>query len=237
MPPAFYEKAGARLSPGDIFQSLPIARLPKPLRVVRKVKITLPPKIKSAVRGDLREIFEVGKDVPNPGYNFDSPGEETVSYSRISMAIFLTWGSEVDSDVIAGKLNKKDWLIAPLYPLGAFDGKALSDPRTGSKVDLGQVIREGKSPKYFPLPSFPNDNSSGYYVDFRKIFPLAASYFEGLQPIWRLAPMALNDFYSQLLWFFTRKKIFFGPVPCEKCGAQVDLGVTFEGQRIEGEQA
>jgi hypothetical protein len=237
MPPQFFEKAGSKLSPGDILQTLlPFSRLPKPLTAIRKPKINLPPKLQPSIHGELREVFEVGRHHPDPDFKFDSVGEEVVSHARISMAIFLTWGSEVDSDVSAGKLNKKDWLIAPLFPLAAFEGRTVSDKETRSQINLATAIREGRSPKYFPLQALPGEFSTDYYADFRKIFPLAASHFEGTIRNWRLAPVALNDFYSQLLWFFTRKKVFFGPVPCSSCGAPVDLGVTFEGQPLGGEQ-
>jgi hypothetical protein len=236
MLPEFYEKAGPRLSPGDILQTpLPFSRLPKPLSVVRKVPINLPQKLKAAIQGELREVFEVGKHVPNPGFRFESPGEEVLSHAKTSTAIFLTWGSEVDSDLKSKKLNKKDWLIAPLLPLAEIDAITVLDEKTGAQINLGQATREGRSPKYFPLQPLPGEPPPGYYVDFRKIFPLAATHFDGVTRHWQLGPMARNDFYSQLMWFFTRKRIFFSPVPCSKCGAPVDLGVTFDAQSFDPE--
>lgn len=235
MQQAFYEKAGRLISPGDIFAKLPYIRVPKPLKVARKPRFTLPKKLKPRIQGELREILEPGKHDPDPPFNFDSPGEEILSNAKMSKAIFLTWGSEVESDERNKNLHRKDWLIAPLFPLAAFEGKEITDPRSGGTINLAEAIRAGKSAKYFPLQPFPDEESRGYYVDFRKLFPLVATHFSELPRQWRLAPAALNDFYSQLLWFFTRKKIFFGTIPCPSCGNQVDLGVTFEGQPIDGD--
>jgi len=235
MAPSFYERVGSRLSPGDIFDTLPYTRVQKPLQVVRKTKVTLPNKLKDKVQGELREVFEVGKHIPDPPFDFEATGEEILSHAKTARAIFLTWGSEVDADMSAGKLHKKDWLIAPLFSLKGLEGREVVDSRIGAKIDLAAATRAGKSPKYFPLPPFPDETSSGYYVDFRKIFPLAANHFQELPREWRLTPAALNDFYSQLLWFFTRKRLFFGPVVCASCGTPVDLGITFEGQPLDAD--
>ena len=97
---------------------------------------------------------------------------------------------------------------------------------------MSDAIRSGTSPRFFPLPPLPRTQIE-LYVDFRKIGSLAANHFEGIPRTWRLAHRALNDFYHHLIWFFTRKKLFFEPVRCNNCGAQVDLDTAFEGQPIE----
>jgi hypothetical protein len=237
MPDAFYEKVGSLISPGDVFDALPYIRIPRPLKVSRKVAFSLPPRCK--IQGELREILEVGKHHPVPQFDFDpkGQGEEVLSTGKISKAIFLTWGSEVEGDERSGKLHKKDWLIAPVFPLAGLENFKTMDARTGEMIQVAEATRAGKSPKYFPLQAFPGEESGGsYYVDFRKISPLSATYFKGVPRRWRLAPVSLNDFYNQLMWFFTRQRIFFEPVRCIHCGTPVDLRVVFEGQPTDGEE-
>jgi len=222
MLPDFYERAGSLLSPGDIFDRLPYIRVPNPIRVARKVAFS--PTKRAQIQGELREILEVGKHQPNPPFNFDPPGEEMLANGRMAKAIFLTWGSEVEQDERHGHLHKKDWLIAPVFSM------------VGIRADDANAIRSAQSPRFFPLSSLPTETVSEYYVDFRRICPLSATHFQGLPRAWRLSRVALNAFYHQLLWFFTRKKIFFQPIPCTKCGHPVDLGTVFERQPINPEQ-
>jgi len=230
----FYNKAGSLISPGDIFGELPYIRVPKPLRVARKFPGSLPKGIR--LQGDLHEIFEYGKHSPSPAFNFDPPGEDVLSNAKMSKAIFLTWGSEVEGDERSGQLHKKEWLIAPVFHLGQLAGRTVYDEKTGQQVNLVNAIRDGKSPKYFPLQPLPGDaDPHGYYVDFRRLCPLAATHFQGAARTWRLSPPALNDFYHQLIWFFTRREIFFRPITCQGCGGTVDLGIVFQGQAVDPE--
>jgi hypothetical protein len=177
MVPPFYERAGSLLSPGDIFETLPHIRVPSPIRIARKIRFTLPRRWK--FDGELREILEVGKHHPDPEFDFDprGDGEETLSIGKMSKAIFLTWGSEVEDDERSGKLHKKDWLIAPVFPLLGLQDKVI-DTQTGET--LSAAILAAKSPRYFPLKPFPGEAAPGYYVDFRKICPLAATHFQNL---------------------------------------------------------
>jgi hypothetical protein len=228
----FYEKTGNLISPGDIFDILPYVRVPKPLKVARKIRYRFKD---GTVQGELREILEVGKHKPNPDFDFSPPGEDVLSNAKMSRAIFLTWGSEVEGDEQAGNLNKKEWLIAPVFSLSVFEAKTLADPITGDIINLVDAVRGRKSPKYFPLEPLPGEDSLGYYADFRRICPLAATHFQEAARPWRLGPAALNEFYHQLIWFFTRREIFFQPVQCNKCGARVDLNIVFEGQAVNPE--
>jgi hypothetical protein len=229
----FYERTGKLISPGDIFEILPYVRVPSPLRVARKIPYTLK---EGAVQGELREILEVGRHKPDPDFDFNPPGEDVLSNGKMSRAIFLTWGSEVEGDERAGNLHKKEWLIAPVFPLSVFKGKTYADPLTGDVIDLVEAVRGRKSPKYFPLEPLPGEEEAiGHYVDFRRICALAATHFQNAARTWRLGPPALNEFYHQLIWFFTRREIFFQPVQCNKCGARVDLNVIFEGQPVNPE--
>src|SRR5579863_2639616 len=113
----FYDKAGSLISPGDIFDRLPYVRVPKPLRIARKFSGSLPKRVR--VQGELREVFEYERDAVDPPANFDPPGEDVLSNAKMAKAIFLTWGSEVEDDERGGSLHKKEWLIAPVFPLSA----------------------------------------------------------------------------------------------------------------------
>jgi hypothetical protein len=232
MPEPFFESTGTLLSPGDLLGPVPYARVPHPLKVARKVSKTLPKNF--GIQGELREILDLGVHSPSPGFNFDPPGEEILTRSPMAMAIFLTWGSEVDDDKRGPGLHKKHWLIAPVFPLKDMN-QEIKDARSGKIFRMADVIRAGQSPRFFAMPPLPNELSEGSYIDFRKICPLSASYFEDIPRQYRLAAAALNDFYHQLIWFFTRRKLFFGPIECPQCGAPVDLKVVFEGQPLDPE--
>ncbi len=235
MADAFYERAGSLISPGDIFDRLPYLKVPKPIRVARKFSGSLPKSIK--VMGELREIFQYDRDTVSPPFNFDPPGEEILSNAKMAKAIFLTWGSEVEDDQRSGNLHKKEWLIAPIFPLSELKAIEFKDSKTGRQLNLADAIQEGKSPKYFPLRPLPGDlEPIGYYVDFKRICPLAATHFGNAPRDWRLNSAALNDFYHQLIWFLTRREIFFRPIQCKGCGKPVDLGIVFEGQPVEPEE-
>jgi len=232
----FYENAGSLISPGDIFDRLPYVRVPKPLRIARRFPGSLPRGVR--VRGELREVFEYERDPIDPPANFEPPGEEVLSNAKMAKAIFLTWGSEVEDDERRGSLQKKEWLIAPIFPLSPLEGKESRDPKNGEQVNLVNAIKEGKSAKYFPLRPLPGDTEPlGHYVDFRRLCPLAATHFLNVPRQWRLPAAALNDLYHQLIWFFTRREIFFRPIQCRACGNEVDLGIVFEGQPVEPEDA
>ncbi len=235
MADAFYDKAGSLISPGDIFERLPYARVPKPLRIARKFPGSLPKSV--AVRGELREIFEYGRESIDPPPNFGLPGEEVLFNVKMAKAVFLTWGSEVEDDERGGNLHKKEWLIAPVFPLSELRSAEFRESKTGQRVSLVEAIQAGKSPKYFPLQPLPADSEViGYYVDFKRLCSVTATHFADGPRHWRLGRTALNDFYHQLIWFFTRREIFFRPIQCKACGNPVDLGVVFEGQAVEPEE-
>jgi len=232
----FYDKAGSLISPGDLFGQLPYARIPRPLRIARKFSGSLPKSV--IVRGELREVFEPGRDTIDPPPNFEPPGEDALCNAKMARAIFLTWGSEVEDDQRGGKLQKKEWLIAPVFPLSSLAGAEFTDRLTGQRVNMVETIQGGKSPKYFPLQPLPGDSDPlGYYVDLKRLCSLAATHFVNVPRQWRLGGAALNDLYHQLIWFFTRKEIFFRPLRCKACGNPVDLGIVFEGQPVEPEEA
>jgi len=232
----FYIAAGPLLSPGDFFDYVPYVRVSDPLRVARKPSYSLPKTYK--ITGELREILDPEKHAIHPPLNFEAPGEEILVAGKKSRAIFLTWGSEVEDDERRGNLHKKDWLIAPVFPLRELENVLVPSDGTEKKILITDAIRERKSARFFPLAAFPGaaaEDQVGYYVDFRKISTLAASHLHGVNRQWHLGTQAFDNFYHHLIWFFTRKRVFLGPIACTKCGEQVDLGITFEGQALEPE--
>lgn len=140
-------------------------------------------------------------------------------------------GSEVEDDERSGKLDKKYWIIAPIIPITA---ELRKQRIPGTDEAFADVIHGNKSPRFFCLPTLPDDQSD-YYVDFRKMCPISASHVRAAPRTWRLSRTALNDFYQQLMWFFTRKKIFFSSLKCYACGSYVPSDIIFEGQPIDPE--
>jgi|ERR1700682_5517691 len=225
---SFYERVDARFSPGDFLEDIPFSRTRHPLKVARKPNVQVP-NIR-AFTGELREIFEVGKHNPTPPFRFSPPGEEALSNAKKTRALLLTWGSEIDSDLNSGKKNKKDWLVAPIFPLSDLNGQFAQ----GTRIEMPKAIRSGAVAKFFLVPSYPTDGQD-YYVDFKRICYVAVPHIETQTRIWRFNGAAMNGFYHHLIWFFTRKKIFFEPPRCPRCGSTVDLNIVFESQKAAPE--
>lgn len=230
MSPSFYEPCGSLISPGDILADIPPVKLPIPLRVARRWSYNLPTKYK--VQGKLHDVLEIGKDMDIRTSELSGAGEEILLHTKTSRGIFLTWGSEVEDDERSGKVDKKDWLIAPIFPVTL---ELSRQTVVGTVETMAAAIRGNKSARFFFLPSLPIGEGGDHYVDFRKICPVAAGHVRGISRTSRLSSPALNDFYHQLIWFFTRKRMFFEPLMCDSCGAKVDLNLTFEGQPIDPE--
>jgi hypothetical protein len=226
----FYEQCGSLISPGDVLDKLPPVKLPATLKVAKKWSYNLPPKYQ--VKGGLHEVLEIGKDIDLNASQLESTGEQILIPTKAAKAIFLTWGSEVEDDERSGRLDRKDWLIAPIVPI---TDELRRQKISATSENVVDAIAGNKSPHFFYLPSFP-ESSGDHYIDFRKICPVAAVHVRKVDRQWRLSASSLNDFYHQLIWFFTRKKIFFEPLKCGGCGADVDLNVIFEGQPLDPEQ-
>jgi hypothetical protein len=226
----FYELCGSLISPGDILDKLPLVKLPASLKVARKWPYNPPSKYQ--VKGRLHEVLEIGKDLHLDASQLESTGEQILIPARAARAIFLTWGSEVEDDERSGRLERKDWLVAPVVPITDELRRQRVSATGESVVD---AIAGNKSPHFFFLPGLP-DGLGDHYVDLRRISPVAAVHIKKIDRQWRLSASALNDFYHQLIWFFTRKRIFFEPLRCSNCGLKVDLNVIFEGQPLNPEQ-
>ncbi len=227
----FYERCGSLISPGDILDRLPPVKLPTPIRVARRSPYNPPAKFRA--RGELHQVLEVGKDIGPEETNFSGSGEQVVLSTKASRVIFLTWGSEVEDDERSGKVDKKDWLVAPVTKITT---ELQNQKIVGTDDTMADAIRGNKSARFFHLPGTPSDDNEDYYVDLRRICPVAAGHVREIARHWRLSSPALNDFYHQLIWFFTRKRVFFEPLECGSCGASLDLNIVFEGQPVDPEQ-
>lgn len=230
MSQSFYEPCGSLISPGDVLDRLPPVKLPTPLRIARRWSYNLPPKFR--VQGELHDVLEIGKNVNLEDSKIGGAGENVLVSTKATRVIFLTWGSEVEDDERSGKVERKDWLVAPI---GLITDEHRRQRIAETNETMADVIAGNKSPRFFYLEGLPDEVSSECYVDFRKICPVAAAHVRKIERKWRLSSPALNDFYHQLMWFFTRQKKFFGPLNCAACGARVDLDIIFEGQPVDPE--
>jgi hypothetical protein len=208
MATSFYERCGSLISPGDILDKLLPVKLPATLKFAKRWSSNLPARFR--VQGELHDVLEIDNHLTLKDANLENVEAPVLVPTKAGKSIFLTWGSEVEDDERSGKLEKKYWIVAPVIPITP----ELQRQRiSGTNELISDAIRGNKSPHFFYLPSLAGDPSD-YYVDFRKMCPVSAVHVRRVQRDWRLSVTALNDFYQQLMWFFTRKKIFFLPLKC-----------------------
>src|SRR5207245_4807219 len=102
-----------------------------PLRIARQSGWNPP-----AGRGpaDFRRIFTLPQhqaDLANSQL-LTNQGEETVANTRVAKALFLTWGSEVESTLRIidhqQRIGKRSWLAAPIYEHATI-------PQASTKID------------------------------------------------------------------------------------------------------
>jgi hypothetical protein len=240
---AFYAHPTKLISPGDIFPSIPTSVSLPPLRVVRKTNYNPP---REFADQDLRRLYTLPADAEKiPDSSLETKaGEETVASTRVSLAMLLSWGSQVEGDEremerSGGRAKAKAWLAAPIYPLRSIPGDALQeDPVTHERLVIREVVRRNQSHNYFHLPPVPTlAEEEGYYVDFRRICPVGIRFFVDNKDtrIATLTGESLNMLFSRLMWFFTRAEYFFRPITCQHCGQQVPVDIRFEGQNLDAE--
>jgi hypothetical protein len=238
----FYAHPTAPISPGDIFPSIPISISVPPIKVARKSKYSPPARVGPQ---DLRRIYALPADADKvPDLHLEAKGgEETLATTRIGLAMFLSWGSQVEADerdlAETGKAKMKGWLAAPIYSLQNIpENASIEDPDTHVQISMRHVVRENLSNNYFYLPPFPGaSDSREYYVDFRKISAVGIRFFidnKGAR-IATLAEESLNLLFSRLMWFFTRAEYFFQTIQCGGCGKPVPVDIRFEGQNFDAE--
>jgi len=191
----------------------------------------------------LRQIYTLPQDLAalTNSQLKTQQGEDALAKVRYGKALFLTWGSEVESTlrVVAHqqRMGKRAWLAAPIYPLADIPERSMEvDPDTKALVPLRDLIRQGRARDCFYLPSFPEHTPEEHYAELRKITPIGVQYFlEGIsQRIATLTESSLNEMYSQLLWSLTRAELFFRPIRCD-CGRDVPIDVRWHGQNIDAE--
>lgn len=225
------------IAPGDVFPDIPFSISPYPTQLVRKYRQNLPPKHAQ----NLQQLFDVPSQVEAavPASKLTNPGGDAcVTTTRVSMGLFLTYGSELDSDLrhinSGGKVGAKAWLAAPVFPLNEIPDRVIEGTRT-----MRDVIIANESGHTFYLQKFPDDSPDhlGYYVEFRRICPVGVQFFLDRKGIRRatMMPGTKNAMYQQLMWFWTRFELFFHPLKCDVCGSDVKLDVRIEGQNIDVE--
>jgi hypothetical protein len=239
---AFYARPTTLISPGDIFPDIPITISIPPPKILRKSPFNPPAKF---AHHDLRRVFTLPQDAAelNKSQMNTKAGEETLAATRTGMAMFLSWGSQVEADerelLGKGKAQRKGWLAAPIFRLQEIPENAvIEDPKTGQQVSIREVVRNNLSHNYFYLPQFPERiDTNEYYVDFRKICAVGIKFFidsKG-ERIATLSESSLNSLFSRLMWFFTRAEYFFKPIACPTCKTEVPVDIRFEGQNFDAE--
>jgi len=236
-----YARPTALLSPGDIFPEIPFSVGIAPIRVARNAGLNQKP---GREQLNLRKILTLPQDAAGLTNSQLSTqqGEETLANTRVGKALFLTWGSEVESTqrniASQGRAGKRSWLAAPIYDLRSIpETSKEQDPDTDELVPLRELIRRGKARDAFYLPPFPGDPSNDeHFAELRKITSIGVQFFLDAAPnrITTLTMDTLNEMYSQLLWSLTRAQLFFRPVRCE-CGRDVPIDIRFEGQNFDAE--
>jgi hypothetical protein len=240
-----YARPTALLSPGDIFPEIPFSVGIAPLRVAKRHGWTPP-----AGRGpaEFRRIYTLPQDqeqfaqLPNPSLS-TVQGEETLAHTRLTKALFLTWGSQVESAERnierTGRVGNRTWLAAPIYDLTSIpEVNTEEDPDTHEQVPLRDLIRRGKARDAFYLEPFPGRPAGEeHYAELRKITSIGVQYFLDAKEsrIVTLTLDTLNEMYSQLLWCLTRADLFFHPIRCAECGRDVPIDVRFHGQNFDAE--
>jgi hypothetical protein len=233
---SFWNKPGKDIAPGDIFPGIILPTLIPPVRHLKKSGVNASAKY---TQQQLWEMHPVDPDAPPPGLA-DPGGAEVVSRARISLAMFLNWGSDVDADLVALAKGKKPagrvWLAAPVENLDKLQDEKKHEQPDGAKLSDRDVVRINANYNRFFLPPFPGDppGHMGRFVDFKKVAPVGVQSFIDAKDN-RLAAVsrdALNDMFHHLCWHFTRAEIFFHPITCVHCGGITPIDVRFKGQDI-----
>lgn len=237
---SFYAHPTADISPGDVFSNIPFSIALPPTRVARTHSYT-----PRAGRGpaEFKRIYTLPQDLAgltNPQLSAQQ-GEDILANVRFGKALFLSWGSEVESTLRnmarSQRLGKRAWLAAPVYDLLAIPaGNTEEDPETREQVPVRDLIRQGRLRDCFYLPRFPDKPQGEHYAELRKITAISVQYFleDRETRIATLTEASLNEMFSQLLWSLTRVEFFFRPVRCQ-CGRDVPTDVRFHGQNLDAE--
>jgi hypothetical protein len=230
----FWGIATDLISPGDIFPAIPFGAADFPIQIIRKGYTPKPG------YSQPYNLFEHPSQTGSKGSKLSlQGGDDVVAVARISKALFLSWGSEVEEDIRnyeqSGRFGGRAWLAAPVFELSEIpDGEVHRHPEGTKEVSMRQIIAENLTDHCFFLPRLPKDpkNHLGRYADFRKMQAVRMAHFvESGQREATLMPDSYNDMLHQLFRFFSRADVFLHPIDCPHCGGTVTLDVNrFEGQ-------
>lgn len=238
---AFYARPQTEIFPGDISPSIPFPVVTAPLKIARPLPYT-PKAGKTPV--DSRRIHTMPDATLINSKLEISNGEDALAKTRCSKAIFLTWGSDVDSDELRitehGKVGKRGWLAAPVYDIMQEipEGSVAEDPDTHVKTSVRDLIRQGKLHQSFYLPPFPGvEPATDHYANLRQVTNIGVDFFRQAkaQRLATLTRESYNELITQLVWVFSRAELLFRPIRCE-CGREVTIDQRFEGQMVDLEE-
>jgi hypothetical protein len=233
----FWNKPGKDIAPGDVFPALVLPAAIPPISTLKKSGLNLPAK---HAQQHLWERHALDPVDPPPEI-LDPSGMEIACRGRMSFAMFLTWGSDIDADLSALAGGKKPagrvWLAAPVENMEKLSADKKYMQPNGEQLSDRDVVKMNANHNRFYLPPFPSASGEhlGRYVDFKKIAPAGIQAFIQLKHN-RAASLtndALNDMFHHLCWHFTRAEIFFHAITCVHCGGETPLDIRFSGQEIE----
>jgi hypothetical protein len=206
MPEPFYLSPGPRFEPGDIFSDIPFPALKYPLEFFRA---SPNPKNKGGA-----SVFAAAEgQVPQAGDT--ARGAFT---KRI--VILLSWECEIDAvfrdeKEVGTRLDRRYWLAAPVKPISDLGPK------------MSARTAEGTQPNKFLLPP-DGPNSTGpfgnaaQFVDLRQITPITVPYFTEGKKIGSISKTAILAMQAHIGMFFSGLVIYVQPIPCPKCGENID---------------
>ena len=234
-----YARPTGLISPGDISPSIPFPIVVSPLKIARRSGHQ--PRAGGGP-ADFRQIYTLPEQQPENLRLTTPEGEEALATTRALMAMFLTWGSDVEDDerrfADRGRIGRKGWLAAPIYSLLSIPEQNTEiDRESGERLPIRELIRRGKILHAFYLPPFPGAEATAeHYVSLRDITNVGAQFFResAATRIATLTLDSLNELLTQLVWLFTRAELLFRPIRCE-CGREVRTDVRFEGQNFDAE--
>ncbi len=206
MPDPFYIPPGPRFEPGDIFADIPFPALKYPLEFFRA---SPNPKNKGGA-----SVFAAAEG------NVPQAGDTARGAFTKRPVILLSWECEIDAvfrdeKEVGTRLDRRYWLAAPVKPIS--DLGAMMSARTA----------EGTQPNKFLLPPDGPDSSGPFgsaaqFVDFRQITPITVPYFIGAKKTGSLSKTAILAMQAHIGLFFSGLVIYVQPIPCPKCGENID---------------
>jgi hypothetical protein len=238
---AFWGRPTPWITPGDVFPDIPFAAAPFPLQLVKRSPINP----KHGYRPNYN-LYEYPTESDKADTDPKAPGvHDLLSQGRVSKAVFLSWGSEVEDDLRnyeqSARAGGRTWIAAPIFEVAdlSSDPAGPKDPVSGALASPREIVMANRTHHCFYLKPLPDATPEhlGWYADFRKLSAVRINHFiaQKDQRIATLMGDTRNELFHQLLLFFTRARIFFGPIACEHCGQVVRTDATIEDQNQAAE--